>query len=197
MWGEKKESVFRLGHFVSPLLTSVAAAKVGENEPLEGSLRNPGLETTDGHRLHCCSACTLAVFAHLPLPFILTTPWVAYWGWFSSRVFLMNEPKWRESKQHTVHWHMPVKAEHPGPPGSNPAVFPLNQLFPGAGYLGERPLNFLPRISPSSCLHLWSKENPLGCFWMIYVEDIAFLSFELALLCFGFCVYWLFPKKVV
>lgn len=47
MWGGREERVSCLGHFVSPLLTSAAATKVGEEGPLEDSLMNLVLETID------------------------------------------------------------------------------------------------------------------------------------------------------
>lgn len=133
--------------------------------------------------LHHCSALYVRVFAQVPLHFIMTTPWEAPWGLFSSHVLLMKSQSWGNIND-TVGSPCLSEAKHPGPLGSDPGVFPLNQLLPGAGCLGEGLLHILPWISLMSCLHLEKKGSGLGWFWIIYDEDIGLFEFGVGLLSF-------------
>ena len=170
VWGKvERERTSRLGHFVSPLLTSVTGTRgVG------GAIRRFSHEPRGGDRrwLSHRRALYLGVFVNLLLHFILTNPSVAHRNGFSSHVFLMKEPKLRENK-----WHAgdpsQAAAKSLGPLRSHPGAFALNQLFPRAGCSGQGLSNFLPWRSVMSRLHLWNKGNPdvfflRAVFWKVY-----------------------------
>lgn len=108
-------------------------------------------------------ALYLGVFVNLLLHFILTNPRVAHRNGFSSHVFLMKEPKQRESKRHAGD---PSQAATKSlrPLRSDPGAFALNQLFPRAGCSGQGLSNFVPWRSVMSRLHLWNKGNLSGSF---------------------------------
>lgn len=91
IWGGGRERASCLGHFVSPLLTSVAGTK-GEGTAGRGFSPEPG----GGHwwLSHWCTALYSGVFANLPLCLTLAMPSVAHRSGFSFHVFLMKEPKW-------------------------------------------------------------------------------------------------------
>lgn len=98
IWGGGRERASCLGHFVSPLLTSVAGTK-GEGTAGRGFSPEPG----GGHwwLSHWCTALYSGVFANLPLCLTLAMPSVAHRSGFSFHVFLMKEPKWGGGSK----WH--------------------------------------------------------------------------------------------
>ena len=123
--GEKeRERASRLGHFVSPLLTSVAGTR-GVGGATGGFSHEPGGGDLDDRWSHCYSTLHLGIVVKLPLHFILTTPSVAHRGGFSSHVLLMKEPKLRESKQHPGGPNQSA-AKRLGPLGPDPGIVPLD-----------------------------------------------------------------------
>lgn len=193
MWGGAGREESILGHFIPPLLTSVAATRVGEDGPQEDSLVNLVLDTLDD-RVTSLQCFVLGGICTVTTPFYSDNILKGSLRMTSFLCITDEEPKLRE-----YHWYsgvpMPVPGEAPAPLGADPRVFPLNQLLPGAGCLGEGLL--IPWVSLMSCLHLGNKGNPLGCFWIIYDEDTGFSEFRVGLLRFGFCVFRLFFPKVV
>lgn len=124
IWGEKRERASCLGHFISPLLTSVAGTRGVGGAP-GGFTHEPSGGDLDDRWSHCYSTLHLGVFVNLPLHCTLTTPSVAHRGGFSSHVPLMKEPKLRESKQHPG-GPSQSSARSLGPLGPDPGIIPLN-----------------------------------------------------------------------